>query len=121
LDEAAHNLTKVQNRVISDIENRLGMACMQLRKYKEAYTYFQRAVQLGCPPAAFNLGLCYESGIGTSQDFKLVLKMHAVLSMPTYFVGCLGTAIVLHYFFLKATFSFYLEMLYHLHKYFIIR
>jgi hypothetical protein len=81
---------------------------MQLRKYKEAHTYFQRAVQLGCPPAAFNLGLCYESGIGTPQDFKLVLKMHAVLSMLARSVGCLETIIVLHYFFLKASFSFYL-------------
>ena len=75
LDEAAHNLTKVQNTVISGIENRLGVACMHLQKYKEAHTYFQRAVQLGCPPAAFNLGLCYESGTGTLQDFKLVHKM----------------------------------------------
>jgi hypothetical protein len=80
LDEAAHNLTKVQNRVMSDIENRLGVACMQLRKYKEAHTYFQRAVQLGCPPAAFNLGLCYESGIGTPQDFKLAAKYYKLAS-----------------------------------------
>jgi len=111
LDEAAQNLTKVQNRVMSDIENRLGVACMQLHKYKEAHTYFQRAVQLGCPPAAFNLGLCYESGIGTPQDFKLVLKMRAVLSMLTCSVGCLETVIVLHYFSLKATFSYYFEIL----------
>jgi hypothetical protein len=94
LDEAAHNFTKVQNRVISDIENRLGVACMQLRKYKEAHTYFQRAVQLGCPPAAFNLGLCYESGIGTPQDFKLVRKMHAVLLLLACSVSCLETVIV---------------------------
>jgi hypothetical protein len=121
LDEAAHNLTKVQNSVMSDIDNRLGVACMQLHKYKEAHTYFQKAVQLGCPPAAFNLGLCYESVIGTPQDFKLVLKMHAVLSLLTCSVGCLETVIVLRYFSLIATFSFYLEMLYHLHKYFMIR
>lgn len=80
LDEAAHNLTKVQNTVISGFKNRLGVACMQLHKYKEAHTYFQRAVQLGYPPAAFNLGLCYESGIGTPQDFKLAAKYYELAS-----------------------------------------
>lgn len=72
LDEAADNLTKAQNTVMSGIENRLGVACMQLGKYKEAHVYFQRAVQLGNAPAAFNIGLCYETGAGTPQDFKLV-------------------------------------------------
>jgi TPR repeat protein len=72
LDEAADNLTKAQNTVMSDIENRLGVACMQLGKYKEAHVNFQRAVKLGSAPAAFNMGLCYETGAGTPQDFKLV-------------------------------------------------
>lgn len=72
LDEAAGDLTKAQNTVMSGVENRLGVACMQLGKYKEAHVYFQRAVQLGNAPAAFNMGLCYETGAGTSQDFKLV-------------------------------------------------
>jgi TPR repeat protein len=72
LDEAADNLTEAQNTVMSGIENRLGVACMQLGKYKEAHAYFQRAVQLGNAPAAFNMGLCYETGAGIPQDFKLV-------------------------------------------------
>jgi TPR repeat protein len=72
LDEAADNLTKAQNTVMSGIENRLGVACVQLGKYKEAHTYFQKAVQLGSAPAAFNMGLCYETGAGTQQDLKLV-------------------------------------------------
>jgi TPR repeat protein len=45
---------------------------MQLGKYKEAHVYFQKAVQLGNAPAAFNMGLCYETGAGVPQDFKLV-------------------------------------------------
>jgi TPR repeat protein len=77
LDEAAVSLTRAQNTAISGIENRLGVACMQLSRYKEAHTYFHRAVELGCASAAFNLGLCYEIGVGTTQDLKLVYqKMH---------------------------------------------
>jgi TPR repeat protein len=83
LDEAADNLAKAQNTVMSGIENRLGVACMQLGKYKEAHVYFQRAVQLGNAPAAFNMGLCYETGAGTSQDFKLV-SSHIVITLQAY-------------------------------------
>jgi TPR repeat protein len=72
LNEAADSLTKAQNTVMSGIENRLGVACMNLGKYKEAHAYFQRAVKLGNAPAAFNMGLCHETGAGTVQDFKLV-------------------------------------------------
>lgn len=72
LDEAADSLTQAQNTVISGIENRLGVACMQLGKYEEAHTYFRTAVELGCAPGAFNLGLCYEIGAGTPQNLKLV-------------------------------------------------
>ncbi|XP_021927131.1 death ligand signal enhancer-like isoform X1 [Zootermopsis nevadensis] len=80
LDEAAVSLTRAQNTVISGIENRLGVACMQLGRYKEAHTYFQRAVELSYAPAAFNLGLCYETGVGTPQDFKLAAKYYELAS-----------------------------------------
>jgi TPR repeat protein len=96
MDEAALGLTEAQNAVISGIENRLGVACMQLGKYKEAHAYFQRAVELGSAPAAFNLGLCYETGVGIPQDFKLVHnKMHSCCKTLGRAKQCLEVTCVL--------------------------
>ena len=72
INEAAADLQKTHQKVMREIDHRIGMACMQLGKHKEAMTHFQKAVELDYAPAAFNLGLCYETGVGTTQDLKLV-------------------------------------------------
>lgn len=70
VDEAAEGLAQAHNAVLGGMENRLGMACLQLGQQKEAVTHFRSAAVLGCAPAAFNLGLCHELGVGTAQDLK---------------------------------------------------
>lgn len=80
VNEAAAELKKTNKSVSSEIEHLIGMACMQLGKHKEAMTHFQKAVELDYAPAAFNLGICYETGVGTVQDLKLAAKYYELAS-----------------------------------------
>ena len=46
------------------------------RDTKEAVSMFHKAADRGHPTAAFNLGLCHEMGLGTTQDFSKVGDKH---------------------------------------------
>lgn len=45
---------------------------MQTGKHKEAVRHFKAAAEDNNAAAVFNLGICHEMGLGTSQDFKKV-------------------------------------------------
>ncbi|RZF46427.1 hypothetical protein LSTR_LSTR012502 [Laodelphax striatellus] len=68
-DQAAEEVRMIHERLMGASENRQGVACMSLSQNREAIEHFRVASQLQYAPAAFNLGQCYELGIGTEQDF----------------------------------------------------
>jgi len=77
-DEAAEHFWAVHNSLMGDIENRKGVDCISRKMNSEAVGYFKKASGRGHPPAAYNLGQCYEMGIGTKQDFKEAASWYKV-------------------------------------------
>jgi TPR repeat protein len=41
---------------------------------REAFNCFQESRRLGSAKGAFNAGICYEQGVGTSQNLEKVLR-----------------------------------------------
>jgi len=44
--------------------------------YSEAYRWFVRAAEGGCPQAMYHLGLCFSEGYGVEPDFKEAEKWY---------------------------------------------
>lgn len=62
-----------------DVENKLGMICMSKGQHSEAMKHFRRASHHEHAIAAYNLGQCYELGLGTTQNLK---KVGDLTSLP---------------------------------------
>lgn len=78
LNEAADNFLKVHNNVFGEIENKKAISFLEGPKKDErkAVQLFYAASKKGYIPAAYNLGQCYELGIGTKQDFHEAAKWY---------------------------------------------
>lgn len=72
LEDAAEALVKVRADIMAEVEHQHGMECIEQKHYRRAVKHFQEASKFNYAPAAYNLALCYERGLGTSQDFKMV-------------------------------------------------
>lgn len=59
-------------KVTSSLKNFLGTECMQAGKHGEAFSHFSEAADANHPSAIFNLGICYEMGLGAKQSFRKV-------------------------------------------------
>uniref|UniRef100_A0A1B6DZK5 Death ligand signal enhancer n=1 Tax=Clastoptera arizonana TaxID=38151 RepID=A0A1B6DZK5_9HEMI len=79
-DEAAKELKMAHQKIMGEAENRKGVACLSRNSNHEAIEHFRRASQFDNGPAAFNLGLCHELGIGTKQDFNLAAQWYELAS-----------------------------------------
>ncbi|XP_066998893.1 DAP3-binding cell death enhancer 1 [Anabrus simplex] len=80
LDEAATNFFKVHNTAVGDIDNSLGVSLMHQGKHKEALSFFTRGMEYNNPAATYNLAVCYEKGLGISQDLKKAAKFYKMAS-----------------------------------------
>lgn len=78
LDEAANNFLKVHNNIFGEIENKKAITYLKGPKKDErkALQLFFSASKKGHIPAAYNLGQCYELGIGATQDFHEAAKWY---------------------------------------------
>ena len=52
------------------VSSSLGKVCYQLHNYEEAFTYFSIGAKEKDLDSLYYLGLCYASGLGTTQDFQ---------------------------------------------------
>ncbi|KAK7792419.1 hypothetical protein R5R35_011423 [Gryllus longicercus] len=80
LDDAAAKFVEAQNSLMGDMDNRLGVELMQKGKHHEAVARFTRASDFNNASASYNLGVCYEMGLGTVQDFKKAAKYYQAAS-----------------------------------------
>lgn len=71
-EEAADEFTKTHKIVVGEYELRFGIKALEEKRYKDALIHFSQGAKLSSPGSMFNLGLCYELGIGTSADQKKV-------------------------------------------------
>lgn len=75
-DDAVHNLL----HILGDIEFQLGVASVQSDRYDLAVSHFKLATSHSHASAAYNLGICYEEGIGIEKNLKLALECYMLAS-----------------------------------------
>ncbi|XP_015607485.1 uncharacterized protein LOC107273617 [Cephus cinctus] len=66
--EAGDEFTRTHRLVMGEFELRFGIKAIEEKRYKDAIKHFSTGATLSSPGSTFNLGLCYEMGIGTLVD-----------------------------------------------------
>lgn len=64
------------NNVLNSIENRLGLAAIENGQHKEGLNLLRSAANRNHAPALYNLGLCYEMGLGVPVDEKMAMELY---------------------------------------------
>ncbi|CAK1593850.1 unnamed protein product [Parnassius mnemosyne] len=62
--------------VLNSIENRLGLAAIENGQHQDGLNLLRSAANRNHAPALFNLGLCYEMGLGVSIDEKIAMDLY---------------------------------------------
>lgn len=75
-EEVGNEFTKVHDAIVGEYEFRSGIHALKEKRYKDALMHFSEGAKLSSPGSMFNLGLCYELGIGTSVDQKKAAKYY---------------------------------------------
>lgn len=75
LDEVSRVFEAASRALSGDVENKLGMVCMANGHHTEAMKHFRRASHHEHAVAAYNLGQCYELGLGTVRNLKKVISL----------------------------------------------
>uniref|UniRef100_A0A0C9PQ57 YbeQ_0 protein n=2 Tax=Fopius arisanus TaxID=64838 RepID=A0A0C9PQ57_9HYME len=68
LGAAREEYTRTHRMVMGEFELRYGIKALEEHRYSDAMEHFLVGAQLKSPGSMFNLGLCYELGIGTRTD-----------------------------------------------------
>lgn len=68
-------------KTIGNIEFKLGLQNIQAENAEVAVTHFKMATTHLHPGATFNLGLCYEMGIGVEKNMKKAMECYRSASM----------------------------------------
>ncbi|KAG4075413.1 hypothetical protein HA402_015066 [Bradysia odoriphaga] len=75
-DDAVQNLL----HILGDIEFQLGVANIQSDRFDLAVSHFKLATSHSHASAAYNLGVCYEEGIGIEKNAKMALDCYILAS-----------------------------------------
>ncbi|KAK3912079.1 DAP3-binding cell death enhancer 1 [Frankliniella fusca] len=78
LNEVSRVFEAASRALSGDVENKLGMVCMQKGQHTEAMKHFRRASHHEHAVAAYNLGQCYELGLGTPQNLRKAAKWYKI-------------------------------------------
>ncbi|CAH2054549.1 unnamed protein product, partial [Iphiclides podalirius] len=62
--------------VLNSIENRLGLAAIENGQHQDGLNLLRSAANRNHAPALFNLGLCYEIGLGVDIDEKMAMELY---------------------------------------------
>ena len=73
-DEAFFWFKEAAEKGQADAINRLGEIYMSQNKVSDAVSLFDKSSHYGCAKALYNLGLCYEKGIGKNKSFGMAKK-----------------------------------------------
>lgn len=76
VDEAVQDLLKV----IGDIEFQLGLQHVEAEQFSIAASHFKLGTSHHHVGATFNLGICYELGLGVERNLKMALECYRVAS-----------------------------------------
>lgn len=61
---------------LGSIEFRLGMENLRAEEYKDAIPHLKLATTHRHPEATFNLGVCYETGVGVEKDMRNAMECY---------------------------------------------
>lgn len=70
--EAEDELIQTHKSVMSELELSSGILALEEKRYEDAIEHFTEGAKLSSVSSMFNLGLCYELGLGTSVDYAKV-------------------------------------------------
>lgn len=76
VDAAFASFENVVTECTAVTQNALGIKFSTLNLHEKAVSYFKSASSKGNVAAHFNLGLCYEQGIGTTKDISKAVKSY---------------------------------------------
>lgn len=62
--------------VLNSIENRLGLSAIENGQHKDGLNLLRSAANRNHAPALYNLGLCYELGLGVKSDEKMAMELY---------------------------------------------
>ncbi|XP_045778876.1 uncharacterized protein LOC123876628 [Maniola jurtina] len=62
--------------VLNSIENRLGLAAIENGQHQDGLNLLRSAANRNHAPALYNLGLCYELGMGVEIDEKMAMELY---------------------------------------------
>lgn len=80
LDEVSREFEEASRALSGDVENKLGLNCMSKGQHIEAMKHFRRASRHEHAVAAYNLGQCYELGLGTVRNLRKAAKWYKIAS-----------------------------------------
>lgn len=75
---------------MGELELNFGSRAVEEKRYEDAIEHFSAGAKLSSPGSMFNLGLCYELGLGTSMNYaKVCLPEHVYFlnQMYTFFTS----------------------------------
>ncbi|RVE50431.1 hypothetical protein evm_004968 [Chilo suppressalis] len=62
--------------VLNSIENKLGLAAIENGQLKDGLKLLRSAASRSYAPALYNLGICYEMGLGVTTDEKMAMELY---------------------------------------------
>lgn len=78
--ETFETAAKTLLTVLGDIEYQLGVQNIKAGQYETAVSHLKLGTSHSNSGATFNLGLCYEQGLGVSKDLKMAMECYQVAS-----------------------------------------
>lgn len=75
LDKLFTKLDTLNEETTGKVQHMLALTKLAQHKYDEAILYLKLASEKGYSKASFNLGLCFQKGLGVERDKKMVSSL----------------------------------------------
>ena len=72
MKEAIDEFVYAHETLMGELELDCGSKAIEEERYEDAFQHFTTGAELSSIPSMFNLGLCYELGLGTTIDYAKV-------------------------------------------------
>lgn len=72
LEEAGVEFARTHRIVMGEFELQFGLKALEEKRFKDALRHFSSGATMASPSSIFNLGVCYELGLGTRVDITKV-------------------------------------------------
>ncbi|XP_046852397.1 putative beta-lactamase HcpC [Xenia sp. Carnegie-2017] len=79
---------------LSISENALAIKLSNFKMHEMAFTFFERASKKGNIAAHFNLGLCYQQGLGTRKDISKAVSSYSIASSNGHLNATFNLALI---------------------------